>query len=107
MKSYSLAIRLVICTLVIFLSAAKLRAQIDRSTISGTVTDPSGAVVPGATVVVTNTATSESVTLTTVADGSYTAQAWHSGFEKPLVRNFTVKDGNATLNFEFDAAAAD
>ena len=62
MKSYSLAIRLVICTLVIFLSAAKLPAQIDRSTISGTVTDPSGAVVPGATVVVTNTATSESVT---------------------------------------------
>ena len=40
-------------------------------------------------------------------DGSYRAQAWHSGFEKPLVQNFVVKDGNATLDLEFSAAQAD
>jgi len=40
-------------------------------------------------------------------DGSYHAQAWHSGFEKPLVRDFTVKDGNATLELEFNAVLAD
>ena len=60
-------------------SAATLQAQIDRSSISGTVTDPSGAVVPGATVVVTNTRTSESVTLATGSDGSYTASLLHVG----------------------------
>ena len=79
MKTYSLVTRLVICILVIFLSAATLQAQIDRSSISGTVTDPSGAVVPGATVVVTNTGTSESVTLATGSDGSYTASLLHVG----------------------------
>jgi hypothetical protein len=40
-------------------------------------------------------------------DGSYHAQAWHSGFDKPLVRNFIVKGGNATLDFQFNAAQAD
>ncbi|MGA8101759.1 MAG: carboxypeptidase-like regulatory domain-containing protein, partial [Candidatus Acidiferrales bacterium] len=79
MKTYSGAIRLVICMFAILLAAGRLPAQIDRSSISGTVTDPSGAVVPGATVVVTNTATSESVTLTTASDGSYTASLLHVG----------------------------
>ena len=79
MKTYSRAICLVMCTLVMFLSAATLQAQIDRASISGTVTDPSGAVVPGATVVVTNTGTSEGVTLTTGTDGSYTASLLHVG----------------------------
>ena len=60
-------------------SAGTLQAQIDRASISGTVTDPSGAVVPGATVVVTNTGTSEGVTLTTGTDGSYTASLLHVG----------------------------
>ena len=77
MKTHRDAIRLVICMLAILLAAGRLPAQIDRSSISGTVTDPSGAVVPGATVVVTNTATSESVTLTTASDGSYTASLLH------------------------------
>jgi len=40
-------------------------------------------------------------------DGSYHAQAWHSGFDKPLVQNFVVKGGNATLDFQFNAALAD
>ncbi len=39
-------------------------------------------------------------------DGAYHAQAWHSGFEKPLLQDFTVKGGNATVNFEFNAAQA-
>jgi hypothetical protein len=41
--------------------------------IAGTVTDPSGAAVPGATVVVTNTDTGVSRTLTANGDGLYTA----------------------------------
>lgn len=41
------------------------------SSISGRVTDQNGAVVPGASVTITNTATNQSVTTTTGSDGSY------------------------------------
>jgi len=41
------------------------------SSISGSVTDPNGAVVPGASVTITNTATNQSITTTTGSDGSY------------------------------------
>src|SRR5579864_550206 len=47
--------------------------------IVGTVTDPSGAVVPNATVVVTNTDTSVSRTLTTNGDGLYAANFLQPG----------------------------
>ncbi|SRR5579862_261540 len=45
--------------------------------------------------------------LPALPDGNYTAQAWHSGFEKPLTHKFTVKGGNAILDLEFNAAQAD
>ena len=79
MKRNSNVIRIVICLLAVFLAASTLEAQIDRATISGTVTDPSGAVVGGATVTVTNVGTNESTTLTTGSDGSYTARQLRIG----------------------------
>jgi plastocyanin len=36
-------------------------------------------------------------------DGEYTVQAWHSGFDKALTQKFSVKAGDAEINFEFDA----
>src|SRR5665811_219951 len=48
-------------------------AQDIRGTISGTVTDPQGAHVVGATVAVTNTETNVSTSLTTNASGFYEA----------------------------------
>ena len=42
-----------------------------RGSITGKVTDPNGAVVPGATVVVRNVATNEEGTATTNDEGSY------------------------------------
>ncbi|HUK25197.1 MAG TPA: TonB-dependent receptor [Terriglobales bacterium] len=47
--------------------------QTYQGRILGTVTDPSGAVVPGATVIITNAATNVSRTLTTGAGGDYIA----------------------------------
>ena len=47
--------RLIIC--VLFVSSALLFAQSDRSTIRGTVTDQSGAVVPRAEIVITEIST--------------------------------------------------
>jgi hypothetical protein len=56
----------------IFLLSAMLVAQTFRGTILGTVTDPSGAVVGGATVKVRNVGTGIERTTTTSPDGSYT-----------------------------------
>src|SRR5215467_4111112 len=51
--------------------ASGLIAQTVKGVIAGTVTDPSGASVPGATVTITNIGTNESQTTTTESDGSY------------------------------------
>jgi hypothetical protein len=57
--------------LFVLLAALSLSAQTFRGTILGTVTDPSGAVVPGAKVTVKNTGTGLERTSETSADGSY------------------------------------
>src|SRR5207245_4568502 len=49
-----------------------LFGQSDRGTITGTVTDPSGAVISGASVTATNTATDISTTTVTGSSGDYT-----------------------------------
>ncbi len=54
-----------LCTLVVF-------AQGDRGTITGTVTDPTGAVIPNASIQVTNSATAALYTIGTSTTGNYT-----------------------------------
>jgi hypothetical protein len=54
-------------------------AQDTRGTITGRVTDPSGAVITGATVVVSNPATGSKTTLNTNADGLYRASLLQPG----------------------------
>ncbi len=56
----------------VFLLSSILAAQTFRGTILGTVTDPSGNVITGATVKVRNTGTGLERTVTTSASGSYT-----------------------------------
>ena len=65
--------------LVLVLGATPASAQFDRGTISGTIKDAQGGVVPGATVTATSTATQQ--TRTTVTDGSgfYTFPNLQSG----------------------------
>ena len=53
-------------------SATFLFAQSERGTVSGTVTDASGAAVPGAKVTVTNTATNFPSTAATTESGDFT-----------------------------------
>jgi protocatechuate 3,4-dioxygenase beta subunit len=76
------------------LLCSTLAAQIERATIVGTVTDNSGAAVPGVTVQVTHESTNPTVTLETDAAGKYTAsnlvpgsytiEAEKSGFNKHI-----------------------
>ena len=70
-----------VLTLVLLASALSVsgRAQIDRGAIVGTVRDPSGAVVPGAAVTVTNKATNISLTTVTNNAGEYQALALLAG----------------------------
>jgi hypothetical protein len=49
-----------------------LLAQVDRGTITGTVTDTTGAVVPGASITVTNPATGATVATHSTDSGTYT-----------------------------------
>src|SRR5215475_2550707 len=53
------------------LTVLPLRAQVDTGSITGTVTDPSGAVVSNAKVTLSNEGTAASVTTTTGSDGLY------------------------------------
>jgi hypothetical protein len=57
----------------LMLCSLNASAQQGKGTISGTVTDQSGAVVPGATVTVTNTGTNAAFTAVTNEEGFYTA----------------------------------
>jgi len=58
--------------LVLFLSLSSILAQAQfRASLRGTVTDAQGAVLPGATVTLTNTATSQRMTATSDANGIY------------------------------------
>src|SRR5208283_608754 len=63
-----------IASLVLLFSSLAL-AQRDLGTITGTVTDATGAVVPGASVTITNDATGESAKITTTASGDFTRPA--------------------------------
>jgi len=83
---------------------SRLSAQAVAANISGTVTDSSGAVIAGATVVVTNTATGVATTLTSNDQGRYNApdlvvgpyevRASKSGFQTVVQSNINATVGS-------------
>ncbi len=86
--------------LIVLCVPCKLAAQLDRGEITGTVEDPSGAVVANARIILTNDDTSvkaetkSTATGTYVFDdlipGKYTIEADSSGFEKYVVNGLYV-----------------
>jgi hypothetical protein len=90
----------VLAMLVALCIPCRLAAQIDRGEITGTVEDPSGAVVANARILLTNAATGVRTTTkstntgTYVFDnlipGTYTIEAEQSGFEKYVVDGVQV-----------------
>ncbi len=71
-----------LCSLLILLSlswSSVAAAQIRSATITGTVVDPQKAIVPGATVVITNEATNVSAEFVTTDAGLFTAPLLQAG----------------------------
>jgi hypothetical protein len=96
--------------LLLLLFAGSASAQVSTASVNGVVRDPSGAVIPGATIVLQNTATSvqhQSVSnssgayvILDITPGRYTLQANAPGFNPQKVAAFVLAvDQTATLNF--------
>src|SRR6266852_3312844 len=77
--------RLVLAILVVLSLAVAVNGQTFRGAINGTVTDPSGAVVPNATVKATESATGIDHTTVTTSDGAFALQDIPLGFYKVTV----------------------
>jgi hypothetical protein len=100
----------------VILSVLQLQAQVDTGSITGTVTDPSGAVVSGAKVTLTNEGTAASLTTTTGSDGLYrfspvrignyklevSVQGFKTATELHVVVNVS---SNVTRNFQLQTGA--
>jgi hypothetical protein len=100
----------------VLLTALPAAAQFDRGQISGTVKDAQGGVVPGVTVVVTNTQTqiarntvtdsSGFFTVPNLAPGRYDVSAELQGFKKALRTNVQLDAASAlTLDFALDTGS--
>ena len=107
----SLQFFLALTIAVLFLCTIPVYAQVDTGSIVGTVTDPSGAVVSGAKVTLTNLGTNASLTTTTQADGtykftpvrigSYKVEVSAQGFQTATQRNVPVDvASNVLANFQ-------
>ncbi|HEV2710525.1 MAG TPA: carboxypeptidase regulatory-like domain-containing protein [Edaphobacter sp.] len=96
--------------LLLLLIAGPAKAQVSTASVNGVIRDPNGAVIPGATIVLQNTATSvvhQSVSnnsgayaILDITPGPYTIQASATGFNPQKVAAFVLAvDQTATLNF--------
>jgi hypothetical protein len=112
------SIQLFAALFIAIVCAAFALAQTNRGAISGTVFDKNGAVVPGATVIVTNLGTNHAIRLTTSEEGAFTASALEpvvysvaveaAGFKKALVNNVKVDTATtANVNVTLEAGAVE
>ena len=100
----------------VVLSILPLQAQVDTGSITGTVTDSSGAVVGGAKVTLTNEGTAASLSTTTESDGlyrfspvrigNYKLEVSAQGFKTVSETHVTVNvSSNVTRNFQLQTGA--
>src|SRR5258708_36553348 len=92
--------RVLLVGLAIFMAQVAIQAQTTTGSLSGTITDPSNAVVPAATVTLVNTATGAersavtssegTFSFQTLQPGTYTITVEAKGFRKAVARDITV-----------------
>ncbi|MDE3180890.1 MAG: TonB-dependent receptor, partial [Acidobacteriota bacterium] len=101
---------------IVMMAVIPLRAQIDRGAIVGTVRDSSGAVIPNASVTVTNRDTGVSVSTRTnsagayqvlaLIPGTYSAAAGAAGFSKQTQSGIVVQvQSRLAVNFTLNVGA--
>lgn len=100
----------------IVLSSSLALAQENRGRILGRVADPTGAVVPNATVVILNTATNVSTESRSNAEGnffailepgSYNVTVEAQGFKRKLVSGLTVRSGDqVAMDFPLEVGSS-
>jgi hypothetical protein len=105
--------RTFVASILCVLAVLPVFAQTDTGSIVGTVRDPKGAVVPGAEIDLTNTATNVTTTFVTNADGGYQAlqlipgvynvKATHPGYSVEVRPNITI---NVQTRAQVDFALA-
>src|SRR5438034_10717738 len=59
-------------SMLVLVGASNLQAQSDRGTVTGEVTDPSGATIPGVSITATNVGTALGITVISSSSGNYT-----------------------------------
>jgi hypothetical protein len=102
-----------VVAMIIFALTSTIFAQEYRGTITGTITDPNGAVVPNATVTVKNTGTNTSNTVTTNGEGNYavpfllpgnyTVSVTGSGFKTSTRESIEVRvDDRISVDFQLE-----
>ena len=107
-KARCATLQLLLCIAVLILTAGTLaRAQAGRGGINGTVTDPNGAVVPGATVTLSNHATGLTehskttggglFTFVSLNPGTYQVTATAKGFDTISENNVAVSVDQVTV----------
>jgi hypothetical protein len=94
-----------LAALLVVVCASSALAQFDRGTISGTIKDPQGAVVPGVTVTATSTQTQQARTTVTDGSGFYTFPNLQPGRYDIAVELQGFKKVNRQ-GVQLDAAAA-
>jgi hypothetical protein len=93
-RRFFLVLILVLCV------AGLALAQTDTARLIGTITDATGAVLPNATVMVTNTGTGRTVTVQTSGSGEYTLNALSAGKYHVEVSATGFKTETANLTLE-------
>ena len=107
---------LTICA-VLFLDTPSAPGQNTTGTITGRLTDPTGAVISGAKITVRNLGTGEARTLTTGASGDFTATlllpghysvtAEHAGFKTAIQNDITLEvDQTVRADLGLDVGSA-
>ncbi len=109
--------RMIFCLLLLYVSlAVQGAAQVNTASLTGLVTDPSGASLPNASVTVKNKATTVASSTTTDSSGyysfaslivgAYTLEVELQGFKKAVHENVNLEVGQkARLDFSLDVGA--
>src|SRR5215471_3401706 len=94
------------CSLTLFTLPASSQSTVSTGSIQGTIEDPNGAVVAGATITITNKANGQTVKLTSSSAGTYASGALQPATYEVRVENRGFRTAVLTLAVQVGVTAA-